>query len=356
MPSKLFKKRVQNFEPYIPNEIDDCIKLDANESPFNLSVAVRENVMKRLNKVDYMHYPDTNADVLRESLSKYIDIPSKNIVVGNGSDEMIHVLLNTFVEPDDYVISHNPTFTMYGINTSILGGNYLEIPKSDKFKIKIDELIERANEKKAKVIMLCNPNNPTGVSTKREDIIRLLDETESIVVVDEAYIEFGGESIIDKVLEYKKLIVLRTFSKAFGAAAIRTGYLVSSEEIAKKIMAVKAPYNLNSLSQIIAEELLNDIQTIEDNIKIISAERNRVYNEIKNIEGIKAYESVANFILFEVKDAEKVFEELKKRGILIRLFKDGPLKNHLRMTIGSIYANQKFIDSIKEIIDEFDLK
>ncbi len=348
--NRFFKKSVLEFEPYLPNEHEGYIKLDANESPFNLGVEVRERVMERIGKLKFMQYPDSNSDVLREKISGYVNVPSDNIVVGNGSDEMIHVLLNTFVEKDDVVISHNPTFSMYGINTGVLGGKYMEIPKADDFRIKVDELIEKANENKAKIVFLCNPNNPTGVATPKEDIIRLIEETDSIIVVDEAYIEFGGESVAEEVLNYDRLIVLRTFSKAFGAAAMRTGYLLSSVEIARKITAVKAPYNLNCVSQIVAEELLSDMQTISDNIKIINSEKNRVFRELQNIENVKPYESVTNFILFEVPDGEKVFEELKKRGILVRLFRGGALENHLRVSMGSIMENQKFIDSLKEIL------
>lgn len=348
--NNFFKDSVKKFIPYIPNENYGMIRLDANESPFNLSVEVREKVMSRIKKFNFMQYPDTNSDKLREKISDYIGFPKDNIVVGNGSDEMIHVLLNTFIEKDDKVISHNPTFSMYGINTEVLGGYYQEIDSDSEFHVDIDALIKKANETKAKVVFLCNPNNPTGKTTSKKDIINLIEKTNSIIVVDEAYIEFGGESIVNEISNYERLIVLRTLSKAFGAAALRVGYLISSKEIADKISAVKPPYNLNGVSQMIAEEILSDLNTIEDNIKIIKSEKNRVYKELQKIEKIKLYESSTNFILFKVENAEEVFEKLKSKRILIRLFKGGKLNNHLRVSMGSIMENQKFVDCLKEIL------
>lgn len=350
MADKYFKKRVLDFQPYIPNECDGFIKMDANESPFNIKDTVRANIMKEIEKLNFMHYPDTNCNQLREYLADYVGVPADNIVVGNGSDEMIHVLLNTFVEMDDVVLSHDPTFSMYGLNTKVLGGNYIEIEPEEDFTIDIDKLIDSANENSAKIVILCNPNNPTGKTTSKSDIMRLLNETDSIIVVDEAYIEFGGESVTDEVLNSNRLIVLRTLSKAFGAAAIRTGYLVSSEQIAMKITAIKAPYNLNCISQIVAIELLKDMDTARENIQIIKSEKDRVYDALLKIDGVKPYSSDTNFILFKVDNAEYVFEELRKRKLLIRLFKGGALENHLRVSVGTEEDNDKFINSLSEIL------
>ncbi len=350
MANRYFKKRILDFQPYLPNEFEGFIKMDANESPFNIKDGVKAKIMDRIEKLDFMYYPDCNSDILRASMAEYVGVPMENIVVGNGSDEMIHVLLNTFVEMDDVVLSHNPTFTMYGLNTKVLGGQYMEIEAEEEFAIDIDKLIKKANEDNAKVVILCNPNNPTGKTTPKSDIMRLLDETDSIIVVDEAYIEFGGETVVREVLNSNRLIVLRTLSKAFGAAAIRTGYLISSEEIANKIAAIKAPYNLNCISQIVAEELLKDMKTAEENIKLIKAEKDRVFSAMENIDGVKPYSSDTNFILFKVDNAETVFQELKKRKLLIRLFKGGALENHLRVSVGTEEDNDKFIDSLSEIL------
>lgn len=349
MINKFFKKRVVDFQPYLPNEFEGYIKLDANESPYNLNKNIKNRVLERFGDMDFTQYPDSNSDRLRRLISEYIEVPFNNIVVGNGSDEMIHVLLNTFVEMGDVVISHDPTFTMYELNTKVLGGEYVKVPTNEKFDVDVDSLIDEANRLKAKIVFLCNPNNPTGNITKKSEILRLIEETDSIVVVDEAYIDFGGESVIKEVINNDRLIVLRTFSKAFGGAAIRTGYLVSSEEIAMKIIAIKSPYNLNVMSQIVAEELVSQNNYMIDNVKEIIGEKKKLYKELDNIEGVYPYESFANFILFKVDDAVYVFNELKKKGILIRLFKGGVLENHLRVSVGTQEDNIKFINALKSI-------
>lgn len=350
MIDRFLKKQVVNLQPYMPHDYDCKYKLDANESPFNLSEKVRQNVLDRISSLDFMIYPDTNSDALREAIAQHNGVDVKKVVVGNGSDEMIHVLLNTFVDKSDFVLSHRPTFSMYGLNTEVLGGNYEEIPTDEDFNIDVDLLIEKANDLKAKVVILCNPNNPTGKLTPKAEILRLVESTDSIIMVDEAYIEFGGESVVGEVEKYDRLIVSKTFSKAFGAAAIRTGYLISTEEIVNKILAVKAPYNLNAVSQIVAEEILKDTDYIKENVEKILSERNRVFEEMSGIEKLKVYETGANFILFKVEDSRKVFEGLLDRGVMVRFFGGGVLENHLRVSIGTAQANDQFLKGLKEVI------
>ncbi|OHW62252.1 histidinol-phosphate aminotransferase 2 [Andreesenia angusta] len=350
MIEKYLKEEVKSLKPYVPHDYDYKYKMDANESPFNIEPEIMQSIVSRLLATDINRYPDTNSMKLRKSISEFIKVDYKNIVVGNGSDEMIHVLLNTFVGQDEVVVSHEPTFSMYGINTKVLGGRYMEIPTDEEFDIEIDKLIAVSNDFGAKVIILCNPNNPTGNLIPKDDILKVLDSTDSIVVVDEAYIEFGGESVVDMLSKYDRLIVLRTFSKAFGAAGIRTGYLLSSDEIVEKIAAVKPPYNLNSVSQIIASELMKNSDVIMENIKIIKAERDWLNAEMLKLSNIKVYKTGANFIMFKVKDAKAVFDRLLEDGIMIRYFSGGVLENHLRVSVGTREENEAFLKVLKEVI------
>lgn len=350
MIEKYLKEEVKSLKPYLPHDYDCKYKMDANESPFNIKPEIMQSIVSKLLSTDINRYPDTNSVELRKSISEFIKVDYKNIVVGNGSDEMIHVLLNTFVDKDEVVISHEPTFSMYGINTKVLGGRYIELPTDEEFNLDIDKLISVSNDFGSKIIILCNPNNPTGNLIDKSDIVKVLDRTDSIVVVDEAYIEFGGESMVDKLSDYDRLIVLRTFSKAFGAAGIRTGYLLSSDQIVEKISAVKPPYNLNVVSQLIAAELMKNSDSVMGNIEVIKAERDRLNGEMQKIQNIKLYKTGANFIMFKVEDAKSVFDKLIQNGIMIRYFSGGVLENHLRVSVGTREENDAFLKVLKEVI------
>ncbi len=350
MLERLIKESINDLKPYVPHDYDYKYKLDANESPYNLPGNILEKVIERMRDMDFNRYPDTNSVLLRKEISDYIGVDYANIIIGNGSDEMINVLIDTFVEEGDTVLSHEPTFVMYGLTSKIAGATYIDIETDENFNVDIDELIKSANTKKAKIIFLCSPNNPTGNLMQKEDILRVVNETNSIVVADEAYVEFGGESVIKKVLNYDRLIVLRTLSKAFGVAGIRTGYLVAGNKIIDRLYSVKAPYNINSISQLIATELMKNRKEILNNVEIIKSNRDKLLNQMKQIEGIKAYDSYANFILFRVDDNKKVFDGLLERGIMVRNFSGGRLENHLRVSVGNTEENEAFVNALREVI------
>lgn len=350
MIDTLIKASVKDLKPYIPHDYDYKYKLDANESPYNLPGNILENIIKKIKNIDFNRYPDTNSALLRKEISNYIGVGYKNIIVGNGSDEMISVIIDTFVEEGDTVLSHEPTFVMYGLTSKISGANYIDIKTDENFDVNIDELIKSANDKKAKIIFLCTPNNPTGNIIKKEKILQVINETNAIVVVDEAYVEFSGESVINEVLNHDRLIVLRTLSKAFGAAGIRTGYLVAGDKVVDRLNSVKPPYNINSISQLIATEFLKNREEILKRIDIIKSDRDNLISKMKQIESIKVYDSHANFIIFKVNDNKKVFDGLLERGVMVRNFSGGKLENHLRVSVGNTEENEAFINALKEVI------
>ncbi|RKD32924.1 histidinol-phosphate transaminase [Thermohalobacter berrensis] len=356
MEKSLIKESILALKPYVPHDYNYIYKLDANESPFNIPNRVIESIQKKLSNLALNRYPDTDSTELRRELEKYINVDYKNILVGNGSDEMINIIINTFVDKGDVVISYSPTFVMYKHITKIIGGRYISIPTNSNFQVDIDRIIRKANKEKAKIIFLCSPNNPTGKKLNKEEILKVIRNTESLVVVDEAYIEFSQGSIVGEVKNFKRLIVLRTLSKAFGLAGIRTGYIVANDAIIDSLNSVKPPYNLNSISQLIAIELLKNKDDIFKNIEKIKKERERMYNQLKNIEGIKPYTSEANFIFVKVPNNKKIFKGLLKKGIMVRAFGDGILENHLRITVGKKKENDFLISSLKEVINNEEIR
>lgn len=350
MIESLVREEIKNLKPYEPHEYPFEVKLDANESPYPIHGQLMESIKECLNENNLNRYPNTDSTELRQRIGSFINVESKNIMVGTGSDEMIQVIINTFVEAGELVLSHGPTFAMYKIFSTIRGGTYIEVPEEENFTINIDKIINKANELKAKLIFLCTPNNPTGSVIGKYDILRVIKDTNAIVVVDEAYVEFGGESMLDQFQSFDRLIVLRTFSKAFGAAGVRLGYLVANDNLMKYLKRVKAPYNLSSISEHIGLVLLDKAELIMERVKEIKVQRELLFSEMKGIRDIKTFPSQANFILFKVGDGKEVFEGLIKRGVMVRLFTGEPLENHLRVTVGQKEENQAFIKALKEVL------
>lgn len=236
---------------------------------------------------------------------------------------------------------------MYSIYSQINGSKFIGVESDENLVINIDNVIEKVKENNPKIVIVCNPNNPTGTILKREEIIKLLDSTNSLVVLDEAYMDFGEESMLSDVFKYDNLIVLRTLSKAFGLAGIRTGYMLSNSSLINSVEKVRPPYNLNSLSDFIATRALRNKDVVKAYIKEVKEEREVLYKEMIGM-GIKAYKSQANFILF-YSEIENLSQKLIDRGVLIRKF-GGKLENYYRVTIGDKEENSMFVGAIRDIL------
>ncbi|SHJ55564.1 histidinol-phosphate transaminase [Paramaledivibacter caminithermalis] len=346
----LIKKSIKDLKPYKVIEEEYRIKLDANESPYNIFQYIGELILKELTALTPNRYPDNEAIDIKKALSMYIGVNEENILCGNGSDEILKIIIDTFVDKGDTVVSHSPSFAMYRIITQIAGGSFLEVEGDKDFSIDINKIINKANENNAKVIFLCSPNNPTGRIISREDIIRVLDNTKSLIVVDEAYYEFYGETIVDKIDDYERLIVLRTLSKAFGLAGLRIGYGVASKNMIETISKVKAPYNLNSISKCIGRIVLDNKEIAFKNIEAIKNERDRLYKELKKIEGIQAIPSKSNFILIRTNKYKALMTRFKEEKILVKGFgTEGVLENCIRLTVGTDDENMEVLKILKEV-------
>ncbi len=232
---------------------------------------------------------------------------------------------------------------MYEISNKIVGGNTFYLESEDEFKIDVDKLIKTANEVDAKIVFLCNPNNPTGFTYKKEDIVKVITSVKGIVAVDEAYIEFGGETVIDLISEYDNLVVLRTMSKAFGLASIRVGFGVCGETIMELLNKVKAPYNLNSISQEIAIIALNNHQLMEKQVENIKKERTFLVSELKKLSILEVYKTKANFVFIKANE-ERVKKALGNK-VAIRYFGNG----YIRITVGTMSQNETLLELLKQV-------
>lgn len=353
----LLRPKLKILKPYQPIEPPDIlsqrtdiapenvIKLDGNENPYGCSDRIR-NVLA--NYPYYHLYPDPEQRELRKALEKHTGLTSKHILVGAGSDELIDLILRLFIEPGDKVINCPPTFGMYQFSTEVCCGTIVNIPRRSDFSIDIPA-IKKSLDKKAKVIFIASPNNPTGNITPEHDLIALLDSN-IIVVIDEAYAEFSGISIQHLVPEYQNLIILRTFSKWAGLAGLRVGYGLFPIEIVDFLMKIKQPYNINVAAQIAAIESLKDIEHLRDTIKAIVEERERLISKLNEFSWLTVYPSKANFVLCSISNggAKEIHQNLEKIGIFVRYFDTIELKNCLRISVGKPEHTDRLIKALHE--------
>lgn len=348
---KVIRPNIRSLKAYEAKDVPCRIKLDANESPYSAFSIQRSNDIKEIYQV-LNRYPDPEAKSLKKIVSKYLGVKSGNILQGNGSDELIYYLITTFGGPVLYPV---PTFSMYGIIAKAIGEKTIEIPLDKEFDLDLEKMIKAIKKQKPKLIFISSPNNPTGNCFSSEKILKIIEVSalcithhSSLVVVDEAYQPFSSKmGFIPFLKDYKNLVIMRTLSKV-GLAGLRTGFIIADEEIIKGVNKVRLPFNVNSLSQRIAVEALKDRKTLQKYIKTIISGREILFNELSKIDGIKPYPSEANFILFRVKDSERIYQSLLKKGILIRNMK-GIVDGCLRVTVGTPEENRIFIKAMRGV-------
>jgi histidinol-phosphate aminotransferase len=339
----LIRNNIKALKPYASardeyKELkDNVIFLDANENPFETG----------LNR-----YPDPEQTLVKSELSKINNMASQNILLGNGSDEILDLIIRTFCEPNlDQIITLPPTYGMYQVLAEINAVNVIEIPLSEGFQPQVNNILKASNSK-TKILFLCSPNNPTGNSFTDLEVEELLNKFQGIVVLDEAYIDFSEqESWLNRLEEFPNLIVTQTFSKAYGLAGIRLGVCYASTEIISILNKIKPPYNVNSLTQFSVLERLKNLSEVQLEIQQIKTERESLISELKNINFIsKIYNSDANFVLVKVDNANLRYKQLIENGIVIRNRTNQlGCENCLRLTVGTKAENIKLINTLKAI-------
>ena len=342
--NNLIRENVKNMKPYSSarDEFEDfdtaeMIFLDANENPF-------ENGVNR--------YPDPQQMSVKAVLAKQRNVKTNQILLGNGSDEVLDLLFRAFCEPKkDNVITLPPTYGMYGVLANINAVENREVLLSEDFQPQIEKII-KAVDANTKIIFLCSPNNPTGNSFSDESIAYLLQNFKGLVVIDEAYIDFSKkDSWINELDEYPNLVITQTLSKAYGLAGIRLGVCYGSAAVISVLNKIKPPYNVNELTQKRALERLENEGKIKSEIKSIIAQREELFQVLLDIKFVqKIYPTEANFILVKVDDANKRYSELIAKGIVIRNRTTQALcENTLRLTVGTEQENKKLIEVLKQL-------
>lgn len=357
----LVRKNILGIRPYIAGKpieetkrqfkLKRVIKLASNENPLGASPAAIKAIKKIL--PDINRYPDSQGYYLKKRLAKYLNLQAANFVLGNGSDELIDIIIKTFVEVDENIVTADTTFLEYEIISQANGRKIIKAPLR-YFKYDL-EAIKKKIDKKTKVIFISNPNNPTGTYvTKYElkDFLRDLPQ-DLILVLDEAYDTFIDVDDFPSGLEYlenKNVIVLKTFSKAYGLAGLRIGYAIARAEFTSYMERVRQPFNVNMLAQAAGIYALDDKDFLRKTRKVILEGKSYLYQALSNL-GIAFVPSVTNFILIDVaRDGVDVFKEMLKYGVIVRDMQQYGLKNFIRVTIGTKRENEKFIKVLKKVI------
>ena len=341
--NKLIRENIKQMKPYasarseFTSKATNMVFLDANENPF-------ENGLNR--------YPDPQQLSLKEVLAQQKSVRTENILLGNGSDEILDLIFRVFCEPSrDNVITLPPTFGIYDVLANTNNIENRKVVLGDNFQPDVDGILARTDAN-SKLIFICSPNNPTGNTIDIEDITRLLNSFNGLVVIDEAYIDFSKkESWISKLDEFSNLIITQTLSKAYGLAGIRLGICYASKEIIAVLNKIKLPYNINELTQQKALEKVVMIEEIKNEISSILNEKERLLKELLQVSFIKKiYPSDANFILIKVDDANNRYQQLIEKGIVLRnRTTQALLKNCLRITVGTKEENEKLINTLNEL-------
>ena len=352
----ILNDKIKDLVPYEPIEAEGKIRLDANESFLNPSSELSDKILKAVGKVAFNRYPDPKARELCKAFAKLYNVNPDFVTAGNGSDELISIINSAFLQKGDAVMTMVPDFSMYAFYAYVSEGNLIELPKNEDFTIDVDRAINEINEKNVKLVLFSNPCNPTSIVLEKEKVRKLITSVNALVVLDEAYMDFSDQSLIEEIENFDNVIILKTCSKALGMAAIRLGFAISSREITKALQAVKSPYNVNSVTQEIGREILSDIDSIKSGIKKIIASRDDLYEGLKKIENkypdkIKLIKPDTNFVYMKAEDAQEIFKYLFDNGIVIRCFKD-----YLRIAAGRNYENAAVLDTLEKYFAECDKK
>jgi histidinol-phosphate aminotransferase len=344
------------YTPIVPFEVlsrklgipaDQIIKVDANENPYGPS----PKAIAALASYPYYHiYPDPNHTLLRDALQEYVGVDKTHLMLGTGSDELLDVVIRLFVQPGDSVVNCPPTFGMYPFLSSVAGAKTISVPRQPDFQLDLDAIegVFRRTQPPPKLIFVTSPNNPDGSVIDRDTLDRLLN-LPAIVVIDHAYVEFGGTDFSQLVPAYPNLIVMRTFSKWAGLAGLRVGYGVFPSEILGHLYKIKQPYNVNAAAQAAVLASLDDLPALMERVQTLVEERERLYRALQRIPYLRPYPSHSNFVLNRVRgrDAGALKAGLESRGILVRYYRTAGLRDCIRISVGKPEQNDRVIEALR---------
>jgi len=349
----LVEKNIFKQSGYVAPEVMGAIKMDANENPISLQEPLKKKLMEEMGRVDLNRYPVAGAPELRNRFAQYYGVDKDMVILGNGSDELIQTLCLTLKGKIKGVLVPVPTFSMYKIIAVNTGNQVVEVPLDKNFDLDGDAIIGRIKANFPVLVFLSYPNSPTGNLFSRDKIEAIIKKTPGIVVIDEAYASFSGQTLLPLLKKYDNVIFLNTLSK-LGLASMRLGLLIGNRDIVAQLDKVRLPYNVNSLSQVAANFFLDYQDEFSRQVAEIIKRREELYLGLKEIAGIKLYPSQANFIFFSCAfDSNHIYNKLVAEGIIVKNLNIPPLMpNCMRVTVGNHKENEAFLRAFKSVISK----
>jgi len=346
------RPELEHLVPYDAKDIKVDVSLAANEHPSNLPGEIIEKLSARLKEFPFNRYPDPMASRLRELIAEANGLEPANVLVGNGGDELIFDLLLAWGGPGRTLLDMPPTFTMYGIDAQVTGTNLVRVPRTPEFALDADTILARLAPGDIDVVMIAHPNNPTGNIAPETVLIDILNATDALVLVDEAYFEFSRHTMRPHMERHPNLVILRTFSKAFSLAGLRVGYLLAHEDVIRELTKVRQPYSVDAFAQWVAATVFRERVVFQQSIRDLMRGRDTLMHGLTAFEEVTVFPSEANFVLFRVEHASAVWRDLlHNHSVLIRDFSRTPgLEGCLRVTVGSDTENERFIEAVAEIL------
>ena len=347
---------IKEIHAYHIVDASGLIKLDAMENPYALSAELKAKLQAKLSEAELNRYPDPSASSLSKKLKQVMHVPdNKSIVLGNGSDELIQMLTMAVADHDTdkdvCLMSFDPGFVMYKMIADFVGIKYVGVALTDDFSLDMENTRQAIKQHQPAIIFIAYPNNPSANCYNEKDIEEIISLAPGMVVLDEAYHPFALSSFMNRLAEYDNLLVMRTVSK-MGLAGLRLGLLCGHPDIIKQIDKIRLPYNINTLTQISVEFVLDNVDELDQQAKLIRDEREVLLGKMNELQELQVFPSQANFILFRVlnKSANDVFESIRQSGVLIKNMRadDGLLKNCLRVTVGTPEENRAFMAALIE--------
>ncbi len=327
------------------------VKLNQNESPFDLPKWLKEKILGEFRDEPWNRYPDILPYRGMEAYASFLGVTPDSVVMSNGSNEMLYTIFMACLGAGRKVLIPEPSFSLYEKIALLLQAEVVEVPMLPELDFDVDAVIETAVREKVDFVVLSTPNNPTGKSLSRGEVERILDAVDAIVLVDEAYIEFSREaSALGLIDRYPNLIVLRTMSKALALAGMRIGFAISNPALMAEITKPKIPFASGRLAEITLVNVLQNYHLVTEAVAFILGERRRLQQELASIPGVKAFESDTNFLIIRVPDASKVFSNLKDSGVLVRNVSGYPLmENCLRFNVGLREENDRLLELLRKL-------
>ena len=348
-PDKLVRPEILALSAYHVAEAAGMVKLDAMENPYRLPEAMRRELAQVLAEVELNRYPEPSGRKLRELLARKMQVPpGMELLLGNGSDDLIQVITLALARPGAALMYPAPTFVMYQMNATFTGVRAVPVPLREDFSFDADGFIARMRAERPALVFLAWPNNPTGVLYPEADVLRVIAACEGLVVIDEAYHAFARQSFMPHLARFPNLVVLRTVSK-LGLAGIRLGYLAARPEWVEQFNKVRQAYNVGVLTQAAACFVLERLEVLEAQAERIRAERDALGKALAALAGVTVFPSQANFFLLRVPDAPRAYEGLKRQGVLVRNLHPG-LRHCLRVTVGTPEENRILVSALREAL------